>query len=63
MQLDSLDLKNMSVANLCWYHNELLCKDQPYYKEHAKHERSRIKNKLISMGQLSNYVLDYEGQL
>ena len=63
MSNQTLNLKDLCVNELCIIHNSLLRQSTEYEKHRAKHEMNRIKNKLISMGQLSNYVLDYEGKL
>ena len=64
--IDQIDLTDMSVNQLVMIHNFInrdVKKSVGYNQQKEQHDILRIKKKLINMGQLSNYVLDYEGQL
>jgi hypothetical protein len=64
--IDQIDLTDMSVNQLVMIHNFInrdVKTSVGYNQQKEQHDILRIKKKLINMGQLSNYVLDYEGQL
>ena len=64
--IDQIDLTDMSVNQLVMIHNFInrdVNTSVGYNQQKEQHEILRIKKKLINMGQLSNYVLQYEGQL
>ena len=64
--IDQIDLTDMSVNQLVMIHNFInrdVKTSVGYNQQKEHHDILRIKKKLINMGQLSNYVLDYEGQL
>lgn len=62
--IDQIDLTGLSVNQLVAIYNSLN-KDavDNYQQQKQKHEIMRIKKKLISLKQTSEYVLDYEGRL
>ena len=64
--IDQIDLTDMSVNQLVMIHNFInrdVKTSVGYNQQKEQHDILRIKKKLINMGQLSNYVLDYEGKL
>ena len=64
--IDQIDLTDMSVNQLVMIHNFInrdVKTSVGYNQQKEQHDILRIKKKLINMGQLSNYVLDYEGEL
>jgi len=64
--IDQIDLTDMSVNQLVMIHNFInrdVKTSVGYNQQKKQHDILRIKKKLINMGQLSNYVLHYEGQL
>jgi len=64
--IDQIDLTDMSVNQLVMIHNFInrdVKTSVGYNQQKEQHDILRIKKKLINMGQLSNYVLHYEGQL
>lgn len=62
--IEQIDLTGLSVNQLVAIYNSLN-KDavDNYQQQKQKHEIMRIKKKLISLKQTSEYVLDYEGRL
>jgi len=62
--IEQIDLTGLSVNQLVAIYNSLN-KDavDSYQQQKQKHEIMRIKKKLISLKQTSEYVLDYEGRL
>jgi hypothetical protein len=62
--IEQIDLTGLSVNQLVAIYNSLN-KDavDSYQQQKQKHEIMRIKKKLISLKQTSEYVLDYEGTL
>jgi len=59
-------LSDLSVRQLCEYHNYMKDMiDNPRDCDYQNFNKGivNIKEELISMGQLSNYALDYRGKL
>tara|TARA_R110000822_G_scaffold117893_2_gene250412 strand:+ start:615 stop:812 length:198 start_codon:yes stop_codon:yes gene_type:complete len=64
--IDQIDLTDMSVNQLVMIYNFInrdVNTSVGYNQQKEQHDILRIKKKLINMGQLSNYVLHYEGKL
>ena len=62
--IDQIDLTGLSVNQLIAIYNSLNKNVADNYQhQKQKHEIMRIKKKLISLKQTSEYVLDYEGRL
>ena len=62
--IEQIDLTGLSVNQLVAIYNSLNKNvADNYQQQKQKHEIMRIKKKLISLKQTSEYVLDYEGRL